>query len=100
MSPIQRVEQVRKLNPVEETLGDYGSRWIVERRSAEHLPPRLAAAVSIAAWCALRYGELAELRRKDMDVVNHVIKVLRAVIFPRGGPVVGNRRRRPASRKS
>ena len=56
---------------------------------AEHMPPRLAAAVPIAAWCALRYGELAELRRQDIDAVNHVIKVRRAVIFPRGGPVVG-----------
>jgi len=192
VSPTERFEQVRKLNQAAETLGDYGRRWIVERRSskgqplramtkkdyehtlaayilptlgkrpinqitrtdvrrwhtelaipdraktkaygllraimnsavddelvaispvhirgagatitkrrvepatpadlrvmAEHMPPRLAAAVPIAAWCALRYGELAELRRQDIDAVNHVIKVRRAVIFPSGGPVVG-----------
>lgn len=54
-----------------------------------HMPDRLAAAVPIAAWCALRYGELAELRRRDIDVANRLIKVRRAVTFPAGGPVVG-----------
>lgn len=54
-----------------------------------HMPPHLAAAVPIAAWCALRYGELAELRRRDIDAKARVIKVRRAVTFPAGGPVVG-----------
>ena len=56
---------------------------------AANMPPRLRAAVVISAWCALRYGELAELRRKDIDAVNHQIKVRRAVTFPPGGAVVG-----------
>ena len=56
---------------------------------ADNMPPRLRAAVWIAAWCALRYGELAELRRKDIDVTTHQIKVRRAVTFPPGGAVVG-----------
>ncbi len=56
---------------------------------ADHMPERLRAAVAIAAWCALRYGELAELRRKDIDVVNRQIKLRRAVTFPPGGAVVG-----------
>jgi integrase len=56
---------------------------------AANMPPRLSAAVPIAAWCALRYGELAELRRKDIDVANHQIKIRRAVTFPPGGAVVG-----------
>ena len=54
-----------------------------------HMPERLAAAVPIAAWCALRYGELAELRRRDIDLASRGIKVRRAVTFPQGGPVVG-----------
>lgn len=54
-----------------------------------HMPAHLAASVPIAAWCALRYGEIAELRRRDIDVRNRVIKVRRAVTFPSGGPVVG-----------
>ncbi len=56
---------------------------------ADNMPPRLRAAVWIAAWCALRYGELAELRRKDIDAATHQIKVRRAVTFPPGGAVVG-----------
>ena len=56
---------------------------------ADHMPPRLRAAVVIAAWCALRYGELAELRRKDIDVANRQIKVRRAVTFTPDGIVVG-----------
>jgi integrase len=56
---------------------------------ADAMPPRLRASVIISAWCALRYGELAELRRKDIDVKRHLIRVRRAVTFPPGGPVVG-----------
>ncbi len=36
-----------------------------------------------------RYGELAELRRKDIDVKRRLIRVRRAVVFLKGGPVVG-----------
>ncbi|MFZ1911955.1 MAG: tyrosine-type recombinase/integrase [Propionicimonas sp.] len=56
---------------------------------AANMPPRLRAAVYVAAWCALRYGELAELRRKDVDVANRQIKGRRAVTFPPGGATVG-----------
>ena len=56
---------------------------------AANMPERLRAAVMISAWCALRYGELAELRRKDIDAEQKLIKVRRAVTFPPGGAVVG-----------
>lgn len=56
---------------------------------AANVPPRLRAAVYIAVWCALRYAELAELRRKDIDLANRQIRVCRAVTFPPGRPVVG-----------
>lgn len=56
---------------------------------AANMPERLLAAVMISAWCALRYGELAELRRKDIDPEQKLIKVRRAVTFPPGGAVVG-----------
>ncbi len=56
---------------------------------ADAMPPRLRASVIISAWCALRYGELAELRRKDIDTKRKLIRVRRAVTFPPGGPVVG-----------
>lgn len=47
----------------------------------EAMPERLRMMVQLAIWCALRYGELAELRRKDVDLTNGVIKVRRAVTF-------------------
>ncbi len=57
---------------------------------AEHMPERLRLAVLIAAWCALRYGELAELRRGDIDLIEQVIRVQRAVSRVAGQkPIIG-----------
>jgi len=55
----------------------------------EAMPERLRLMVLLAAWCALRYGELAELRRKDVDLANGVVKIRRAVSFTPGGATVG-----------
>lgn len=55
----------------------------------EHMPDRLKLAVLLAAWCALRYGEVAELRRKDVDLRNGRIKVQRGVTWAGGQVVVG-----------
>ncbi|WP_445160962.1 site-specific integrase [Mycobacterium sp. Dal123C01] len=61
-------------------------------------PPQYKAMVLLAAWCALRFGELTELRRKDVDVEDGVIRVRRGVVrvkagFERGTPksVAGSR---------
>ncbi|WP_433187775.1 tyrosine-type recombinase/integrase [Actinoallomurus sp. CA-150999] len=43
------------------------------------LPARYRLMALFAAWCALRFGELAELRRSDVDVKNGVIRVRRGV---------------------
>ena len=43
------------------------------------MPERLRLAVHLGAWCALRYGEVAELRRSDIDVKNGIIHVRRGV---------------------
>lgn len=43
------------------------------------MPPACAIAVDLGAWCALRSGEVCALRRKDIDLVEGVIKVRRAV---------------------
>ncbi len=62
---------------------------------AEHMPPRYRAAVLVAAWCALRWGELTELRRSDVDLdldadpPTGTISITRAVTWPEGRPVVG-----------
>lgn len=36
---------------------------------AEEMPERYRAMVLLAAWCALRFGELTELRRRDIIIV-------------------------------
>lgn len=32
------------------------------------MPDKLRLAVQLGAWCAMRYGEVFELRRKDLDL--------------------------------
>lgn len=60
----------------------------------EALPERYQALVMLAAWCALRFGELTELRRNDIDIQDAqtaVIMVRRAVTWPNAStPVVGD----------
>ena len=48
-----------------------------------------SAAVLLAAWCGLRFGEIAELRRRDVDVKHGELHVRRAVTFVDGQPVIG-----------
>lgn len=69
-----------------------------ERELAEivtEMPETQRVMVLLAAWCALRFGELAELRRKDVfvrtvgDVTKIAINVERGVVrVPRGGSMV------------
>jgi integrase len=43
----------------------------------EAMPERFQPMVLLSGWCALRFGELVELRRKDIDIKNAVIHVRR-----------------------
>ena len=52
------------------------------------MPPRLRLMVLLAAWCALRFGELAELRRADIDLKNSLVHVRRGVVRGDTGTVV------------
>ena len=52
------------------------------------VPERLRLMIELAAWCALRYGEVAELRRGDIDLRNGVIRVTRAVQWVDGTKIV------------
>ena len=52
------------------------------------LPDRYRLMALLAAWCALRFGELAELRRSDIDVKNGVIHVRRGVVRAGDGRLV------------
>ena len=44
------------------------------------MPERYGAMILLASWCALRLGELTELRRKDIDLSQEVIQISRAVV--------------------
>jgi integrase len=54
----------------------------------EAMPARYQAAVLLAAWCGLRFGELAELRRKDVDLGAARLRVRRGVTHVDGANVV------------
>jgi integrase len=41
--------------------------------------------ILLASWCGLRFGELTELRRKDVDVEDGVIRIRRGVVRTEGG---------------
>jgi integrase len=53
------------------------------------MPDRYQPMTLLAAWCGLRFSELTELRRKDIDLTNGVIRVRRAVTRVVGEFVVG-----------
>lgn len=53
------------------------------------MPDRYRALVLLAAWCGLRIGELAELRRHDLDLTRGVIRVTRGVTRVDGQDSVG-----------
>lgn len=52
------------------------------------MPERYRAAVMLTAWCALRFGELAELRRRDLDLKAAVLRIRRGVVRVNGQTVV------------
>jgi integrase len=57
----------------------------------ENMPERWRLMVLLASWCALRYGEIAELRRKDIKL-RHVNGRWTGVIQVRRGVVWVNRK--------
>jgi integrase len=44
------------------------------------MPERLALMVVLASWCALRFGEIVELRRGDIDLSDGIIRIRRAAV--------------------
>ena len=52
------------------------------------MPARYRAMVLLASWCGLRFGELAELRRTDVDTKIGVIRVRRGVVRAAGETLV------------
>lgn len=56
---------------------------------AQGMPEHLRLLVLMAAWCALRFGELAELRRGDVDTARGVVSIERAVVRVDGENIIG-----------
>lgn len=52
---------------------------------ADHMPDHRRLMVQLAGWCGLRYGEVAELRRRDIDTRAGMIHIRRSVVFTRSG---------------
>ncbi len=48
------------------------------------MPERLRLMVTLASWCALRFGETVELRRGDVDLSQEVIRIRRAAVRTKG----------------
>jgi hypothetical protein len=53
---------------------------VVFFRLVWHALPPAPTGVPLASWCALRFGEMIELRRGDVDLDAEVIHVRRAVV--------------------
>lgn len=53
------------------------------------MPQRYQLMVLLAAWCGLRFGEITELRRNDIDLTHGVVKVRRAVVRVDGEFIIG-----------
>lgn len=54
------------------------------------MPARYKLMVLLASWCALRFGELTELRGHDIDTRRGIVKVRRGVVWVGGKPIVGD----------
>ena len=54
----------------------------------EEMPDKYRALILLAAWCGLRWGEVSELRRKDLDLKAMTVRVDRAVVWQYGKPLV------------
>lgn len=46
----------------------------------EAMPGQYKPMILLASWCALRFGELTELRRMDIDLRDEVIRIRRGVV--------------------
>ena len=54
----------------------------------ENMPDRHRLAVLLMSWCALRFGEVTELRRQDVDLRRGKLRIRRAVVLVEGERIV------------
>lgn len=55
----------------------------------ENMPDELQAMVMLSAWCGLRFGEVAALRRRDLDTEAGTVRVERAVVRVQARNIIG-----------
>lgn len=53
------------------------------------MPEQYRLMILLTSWCALRFGELSELRRGDLDLSHAKVRVTRAVTWVDGKPTIG-----------
>lgn len=58
--------------------------------AADAMPPNRQLLVLLAAWCALRRGEILELRRSDIDLDSGTLSIRRAVQWIGSRVIVGS----------
>jgi integrase len=58
-------------------------------RLVEAIPKRYEALVLLGAWCAMKFGELAALRRSDLDLTAGLVHIRQAVTTTKGQTHVG-----------
>lgn len=56
---------------------------------ADNMPEHLRGFILLAAWCALRFGEAAELRRKDLHINRMELNIARAMTHRAGQTHIG-----------
>ena len=54
----------------------------------ENMPDRHRLAILLMSWCALRFGEVTELRRQDLDLKRGKLRIRRAVVLVDGERLV------------
>lgn len=74
------VDRVRKIEPA--SLAD------LEVLVAA-MPDQYRVLTLLAAWCGLRFGELTEIRRRDVDLTAGLLRVRRGVVRVSGEVIVG-----------
>lgn len=56
----------------------------------EAMPQRYRLMVLFASWCGLRFGELVELRRKDVAAKDRMIRIRRGAVRTGGEVIIGS----------
>jgi integrase len=64
----------------------------------EATPDKYRLMMLLASWCAMRFGELAELRRKDINLKTGTIRIRRGVVRAAGKKVIGGPKSAAGSR--